>query len=910
MADLNEGVTPLPDNPTGYLPPSYQPPAGATPAQAPQQDATPPWERYANATVGPAPSAQQGASSDTTPPWERYGSARVIPNQQEYTDGVANAAAAHLTEQAQTPKVTFTPSTDSSSWGGQALRFLRGMWNIGDVNVADAISARYLKNMPAALGGLPQDQSSQLTTRELYDAIHQGYANDKGGETAGALGNLTSILAGGGAIAKGIVEGTAAVKGAVGAYDASQAAAAAPGTAAAVTSAMRAPAGLTDLAAPYLSAAAKGGLVQGALNFAAASPKLAQIAAVAATGGAVGAVQEGIKASVSNLVNGGIVGGDYTSDNVNSAVINGALLGALVAPAAGAALQAVGGGAKYVGNILQGWFGGDATQNAVALRNFVGKLAEGYGGDANAAIGALQQGVQSAMAANGGRVPAMAEIIGQFKAQDLGKIAQAYSGLSEFGANIVDAQIPKVLAGIRSAVENGTPIQDVGPLRQQAVAAFKSVIDNNGSNMVAIPDETIAALRDAPQFLNHMAATGNLPAQAIKKVLDSQDLVASAQGKLGNLTADMEGAQAKTALSELSRDIAALRAGAPMNAPDMTGAAENAANALSDQAAQAGGAQAQAAILTRLKTLQGAIDQYTARMETEGRVGAKLGDFTSLVNAAKATLADYSANGLKVSLRDANELRMAASAKANSADPWLSDSARNVNAAVANIGTSEVPAYKDAVQTWRQIMTRIEGADLGPQVVSGKMTPENVGATLQSGYINGVGTRDAGDVAKGMAMGARVDMRSTLRQTSDDAARLVDNLARSEQTQANLRQVLPESADALIANAQQAQQSLAGFKAALSPSPGAEKQAESHLHDFLELATFGTLGGAAKAGLATRWLMRAGIPRAQAQASLTYLLDPSKTQDVLNFVARKGVDPMAFRTFLASVVSSANGKFQ
>lgn len=842
MADLNTGITPPPDNPSGYVPPaaSDQQPQDQQPQPQPQDQTQTAPAGGQNMFADTIPGSQQAA-----PPAQRQNIfADVLSQQAAVSDSAAKASEAYLTDQAR-KSFDLAPS---NTWSGWINRVGRSMsFGLGDYVIAARI----------------QHANPNVPFHDALKAVEQKYAAD-----TSTSADITGAIIGG----AGVV-GDLGRLGRVG----SKLVGASPSAAANfVGDFMRG-----GLARDGAVAAARGGFADGALAWASRNPALARIAGTAAIGGSSNAAYEAIRSSVAYSIDQASHIDQMTPATVASDVAQGALVGAILSPALSEAARALGGPARALGRVVQSWWGGDAAKTAVATHKIIGTLAKATGKTPDEAVQSIQNAYHDFKAMNPNSEPALAQLIGADAAAEIGAVSAYHSGIGAIGSRLGAEQIPKVLNNLANVVKRGGDMQHREVLRNGVSNLFRDFMAQNGDIMVNVPDSTIASLRNAPKFLSHMASSGNIPAQRIKAVLDAQDSIVSLRNKFVSLMKASNVANLRSQVADINQQIAQL---------------------IDAKMAEGGGASEIAQLRNAARLIATKASAIASR-STKTSTALKMSELEPNLQAAQKILDNYAENGLKVPLRAANDLRMAASRAAYGADPSIAESAMNTRDAVASIGAKEVKDYPKMVSLWNQTHTRMDAQSLGAQAAKGSETPENIGAMLESGRAPGRGAGDMTSVAQGADEGARITITHALDQPTGEAGGMVKRLAESGATQKSLDLTSPKAAKQIVAAAKSSKEQLGGLHALMNLGSPKEISAQATaMQEFFAGAGFGRLGGAARANLVTKFLMSKAIPRSQAKLMIEGLGDPARLPDVLNYMRRRGVDPQELAKFMAKIV--------
>jgi hypothetical protein len=261
-------------------------------------------------------------------------------------------------------------------------------------------------------------------------------------------------------------------------------------------------------------------------------------------------------------------------------------------------------------------------------------------------------------------------------------------------------------------------------------------------------------------------------------------------------------------------------------------------------------------------------------------------------------LNDYRANGMKISLSDANNMRTAASKRAYQfrlSDPDKSNEARTMRDLIAPVGTKEVPEYGDAIKRFNLQMIRGEGQDVGEAIMRGKQDLDELDTILKTGQIPGrpvQGRKDQrGKLKKGAGEGFLREVQNKLRDTPKKGVEAARQLSESKMTQKGGAKVLGKEAMGKIKEqADQTMKAYEGFKAMARPNSVSELAEERRV--FTEVATgavSGRLGGAGLVAYFNRLFQRMAIPRGTATKMIDMLGKPGEMDDALRIMQKKGI---------------------
>ena len=679
-------------------------------------------------------------------------------------------------------------------------------------------------------------------------------------------------------------------------------------------------------------AARQAGLVNGALRWAAGNPTLARIAGAAGLGSLGGAVEEGIRTSVDESI-GAAVGDEFDGDRIVDATITGALVGGL----AGGALQTAARGVGPIPGVLDfwdRWFKEGLNLSGVQEQKAAARLfnAARVGNETPEEAAQRLQDAAGDFFRKNGRMPALSDLMAPEDVKDVADITRFFSGLDRTSARLAREGIDRATDALETAATQGQRLSsgalfaptkrllDAGDA-EGAVDAFESALTRRssasgeqleaqiedvftgvskqfGQTPVAVSDEVLDALAPARAWIGKQSAS-NPGAREIERVITAKDNIDSVRQRVGNLRNARNAAALRDEVAKLDTEINALIS----NPSTEAGARAEVANlGPGDEA------------LGALRNLRNMLGAKTARMQSSAgvaRAEQNLGELEPTLRAMERALDDYRANGLKISLKDANHMRAAASRFVNkSLDLAEQDTARAVREAIAPVGTTEVPSYGKAVRLWRDTLTRAESQPTGVAAAKGEIDLGDLATRVREGRIPTRKGRSTGTAKSAQDSGVR---EGALRQlgreatgTRREAIAAGERVADSPRVREGLEIAASDDASRVVTAAEDVRNIAARARAlssSISPSTTAEEFAQ--IQEAALGVAFGNLGGAGRAGAIARFVQGARMSRGQAEKTLEMLADPKQFDQALRFMESKGVD---FGALTGALVAAEFGR--
>ncbi len=628
--------------------------------------------------------------------------------------------------------------------------------------------------------------------------------------------------------------------------------------------------GIAKTGANIVKGATKTGMLDGAMRWVAKHPKLGRMAQASAAGAAGGATFEAMQESVDQSIDA-TTGGEFSAEAVGDAALQGALIGAIGAPI----IDAADAGVRRLYRWTKAAFGGSDQQALQATK----RLAESVrrpGETPDDAINRLNADINAFREVEG-RTPALFEVIPDHQARDIADVSRYYTGLDARARANTEAQVTASIKSMQDAVESmGPRIRDTAEIKRRADDMMDDVARVYGGTEVRVPDDTLEILSANKQWVAQQAKRGNAAARSVLRVVDAQDNVSQLRRSLAERIAKRDNANSAQYLAELNQKIA-----------QMTSDAFNASDVEASQLAQ----------LRNLQQLESAVARLQQRALAAGRAELDVETTLPLLRRAQEVLTDFQENGLKVRYGDASALRSKASREAFAtrfSDFDASENAKVLRDALSSVGRDEVPAAGQAVRAYSKAMTRMEAQDVGHRAMASDVSPENLGEFLYQG-IKADGGRLPQNLrrtgAAGAAEGARVALRKTARKNPGSVVAAAKNIAEDENLQANIRTVFPKNGNAIIEKMTRLAKT--GENAKIIAGTRSPTSLSAELRDAKEAFSatlIGRLGGAAAAGLLTRFMVKAAIPRGTAKKLVDMLSKPGEIDQALKYLQQKRVN--------------------
>jgi hypothetical protein len=631
--------------------------------------------------------------------------------------------------------------------------------------------------------------------------------------------------------------------------------------------------------------ATKNGMVDGAMKWAVSSSRTKRIAASAAAGAGVGATEEFIRTSIQEGVDasGGL---DFDGDRIVTNTVQGSLMAAAASPMFDGAVA----GGKWLFDYYRR-LNPESPQAAMSAAQKTLKIFKEPDETIDAAAARWEREV-AAFESKHKRKPAMAEIMAPEKAEGIAEVAAFYAGLDTRAGELAEKGVERALKELDAVALNGEVQLAPHTIYKRAQQIVNHVVKTKGNTPVEVDRTTMTGLYRRQGLINTLADEGNKGAQKIKAVLDSARSIDDLTSKMNTL---------KTKREELGQD--------EPGALGLAGLQTELADLMSDLYHARGGKEVATddevvAILEEVRELRNTMRLYRAakgQMTATNRVASndqKIAELQPLIDKATAELQAYKENGMKISLSDANNIRTAASKRANAfrlSDPDKASEARAMRDLVGPIGVKEVPEYGDAIKRFNLQMIRGEGQDVGEAIATGKQDLDELSTILKTGQIPGRPAQarkdQRGKLVKGAGEGFLRNIQNKLRDTPRKGVEAARQLSESKMTQAGGAKVLgKEQMGRIKEQADQTMKAYEGFKAMARPNSVSELAEERRV--FTEVATgavSGRLGGAGLVAYFNRLFQRMAIPRGTATKMIDMLGKPGEMDDALRIMQKKGI---------------------
>jgi len=643
-------------------------------------------------------------------------------------------------------------------------------------------------------------------------------------------------------------------------------------------------------------AATKAGMVNGALRFVAKNPKTGRVMQAMGAGAAGGMVEEFVRTGVDETIGVAAAEG-FDAGRVVNAALTGALLGGIVG--SGVQLLARGAGpvpgaVDIVQRIGAGFNLGPQAAQQAGTRLYIA-MREG-GETAEETMVRLTQAAD-VFKREYGYAPSMSDLMAPEKVAEVAEVARYYSNLDVQAKKLAGQGLDRALASVRRAVDSGRPLKSTEEIEAGAEDFFTAVAARHGKTPVEVSDEVIAQLEPVAGWVK--GQTMNPGGQAVARVLEAKAQIDTVRQKVGNLRNARNTADVKTEVTALKDQITYL-----LSDPAGVPAARAEVEALG------GGEESLAALKNLYAQLRTQADNMKAR--DSARVAQqKLDAARSTYDAMNRALDDYRANGLKISLSDANAMRALASKWAYRAtDLAQQQQALAVRDAMSGVGVKEVPIYGQAVRTFRDAMIRSDAQATGEAAATGSIDLRDLAVRLNKARLTnrprakGTGV---GALREGVREGAVRQVSNDLTGTVGEALSTARRVAGSQRVQEGLRAAAPDDADRLIGASQRLDQ--AGERAAAMARPTSPSITSEELANMRELATggfFQNMGGAGSAAFVARLMQNTRMSRGAAKKTLEMLGDPDQFEQAVRYMQSKGADVGAF--FGAMVAATAGGE--
>lgn len=611
--------------------------------------------------------------------------------------------------------------------------------------------------------------------------------------------------------------------------------------------------------------AARAGMVDGAVKFAAKHPTINRVLTTAASGGAGAFIEEGVRASIGEAIDAG-AGKGFDGSRILESAATGAIIGGLMTPVTQEALRGAKGAAQWLGGVF-----GLSGRDDLAQRKIL-KVFANEGESLDDAVERLRDTVQR-FKQNNGYAPAMTDLLPPEKVRELSEVIRYVSGLDTRARELGEAGVRRALKAYDNAIGAGNTLS-----REQIESAvedlFTDVVSRNRMVPVDVPADTLDMLSRNRGWIASLANDGNAGAQRITRVID-------AYGSIGKLRQNLR-------KFSQTRDVAGKRA-------EVASIRDEIARIIDEQFSASEVEPSRLAMLRNLEQLRRAATDLLA---AKNRAGHAVMDETTagnLVKSAQRVIDDYEADGLKISLGDANQIRSTASRHFYKAsDPAQADTARAIRDAVAPVGVKEVPEYGAVVKRWSQQMTRSEAQETGVAAARGNIDLGDLETRIRKARLPDKPRAKGASVAalrQGADEGARRELAHEAQGSLESGVRSALRVAENSNVQRGLQMTSPLSAAKITEVAKQVKKTYDNALEMMGPrSQSASAQERERVREIATGLLFGGIGGAARANLLARIYMHVlGMPRAAARKMVEMTGDPQEMDKVLNFMESRGI---------------------
>lgn len=617
-------------------------------------------------------------------------------------------------------------------------------------------------------------------------------------------------------------------------------------------------------------ATTRSGLAKGAMQWAAKDKRLNRIVGAAGAGMAAGMVEEGIRTGLEEAVDVS-GGGAFDKDRVVDNVLFGALIGGAATPALQESLR----GGKWFVDIFRRMAGSDEASAAGAASRLLKEYKQ-PNESMDAAADRFRQSVMEFQHKNG-RLPAAAEIMAPEQVRNISEVVRMHNGLDTRARELGEEGVERALREYDEVVTAGNAIPSTELIEDNMEDLFTDVMQRHGNKMVNVDEETMVYLQRNRDWIRQIGANGNAGAVRMSRILDAQSEVGTMRKRFQDLLDKKNSSDARAEVMDLKEDLARLL----------------------DEAFHEGGADASdIAELRNLIQLKDAIEKSASAGRNATSAGFDLEEFRPMLTRTIRELDQYSQNGLKISLSDANNIRATAARHFNAlrfGDPDKADAARRVRDAVAPIGRAEVPEYGNVVKRYNLEMNRSEAQATGIAAARGDINLQDLMVRLEKGRLPGKPKQTGPDqifaIKEGAAEGTRRELSEQIMAGTARGVASAKRLASSPNARKTVAATLGDMDGKEIArHAQKVSDTYEQMKALAAP------RSRSTLAEEMEKATeiatggvFTNLGGAGRAAFIARVLRGFKIPRGTATKLVDMLGEPGEAQRALQYMQDRGI---------------------
>ena len=643
----------------------------------------------------------------------------------------------------------------------------------------------------------------------------------------------------------------------------------------------------------------KTGMMDGAMRWAARQPKLANIVRAAGEGAAGGAIFEGIRTGLDETISVG-AGEAFDPQRVTDAVLAGGLLGAIT----GGGVQALARGGGPVPGFMDvvesigSLFNIGPQQNQQAMTQIYRALRSDPSETPEALVTRLRE-ARETFKQERGYEPALMDLADEFQTREVLDVARYWKGLDVPVFRMSEEALERQMTSFRGAINSGAPLKSPEELTAQTSRMFAEVIRRDGDTLVDVSDDVLDALAPLAGWVKTMALTPDGAKMA--RILDANKNIGAVSMRADNLRRAATTAGMREELTKLGDDIAFTRAN-----PAGVAAARDEVNSLGggrgDEGAMGAMQNFYAQLARQIDNIKATDTGLVARQKRDA-VDATL-------DGLDRTIKQYKRDGLKITLRSANELRMKASKAArNPGDPTLQAQSVAVRDVLSTVGTAEVPRYGRMVKLFSEGMTRAEAQVTGAAAAKGQLNLKDLKTRLETGRLpNRKGRASMDPMLRGVREGAILSLGDEATGTVSQTLSAARRISEAPIVRDSLDMVAPAESRRITGGARatvQTADNVATARVVSSPTATAEQTAA--MRAFATGAMFGTIGGAAKAGLITRLLEDTLMTRGAARKTIDMFMNPETFDQALRYTVSKGGDVGAlFGAMVAATVGKAS----
>lgn len=621
-----------------------------------------------------------------------------------------------------------------------------------------------------------------------------------------------------------------------------------------------------------VAVAAKNGYVKGAVKYLGRDKKWNRFLGNTVAGGGVAALEEGIRTGLQETFDS-TAGLGFDHERVADSVVMGALIGG----AAGNAMALIQGAAKTPIDYMKRMLGNDEANWAKASRDMLKEYRTGSE-TVEEAGQRFQQEVMAFQQKNG-RLPSAAEILKPEQVRNMAEVIRMHNGLDIRARELGEEGVERALKEYENVVTRGTgrvPSPEV--VGEKVEDIFTDVMTRHGSKQVPVSQEAFEQLRGNRKMIEALKTSDNKGAAKLGKLLDDRDKIEGMRKKAMSIANKTDAANRKLTLSELQKELA---------------------EELDRLFNEAGAEPTKVGNLRNLIQLNKALNDHVAASNSADFVGREFEEILPTLRRMEAELANFSENGLLISLSDANDLRRMASQAFNMArrgdDAFAMNTARQVRDSVASIG-QEIPEYAKVVKTFNLENLRAEAMAMGRKGARGEMILEDLQSRMRTGRTRENAPRQSGQdqlaaVRQGTGEGMRLELAQAVRKGNAEGVRAATRLSKSKQAQDSLASALPDL-EAKEITRQAAKVAKTYENMGMLAGARSKSELAAELEQAQEMATgalFGNIGGAAKAGLFSKILRNLKMPRGTAERVVEMLGNPNEIEKAMRFMQSKGI---------------------